>query len=523
MKNSENGINKKYDVTAQAVVEEGVSKVSNKMKESVVTLDPKEIRFLVDAYYQKQDDRKAKFNQLRSLQNGQDTAANNNQVTMLQWLAENSEKEEKEIKKLLDVWTDNQPVGRWIKSVVGLGPVFAAALMAYFDVSKCSHYNQFMAYAGLNDYNVEWLGSTKASKVVSEVFKEIQPKLKKVVEVFIEPVPEKKRNAFVQLIKRMAKKLNDDEIIQVLYALRGDDMDVEDDEKFEIMSSYLEKLEGYGILNDESYEKMVNVYNEEFGTDYEEPEIFYISVIAYIYDKDAVTWENVTEVCRRTNRKPDRIMERLDSVAETKKEKKPRFYTEDDLASLMARPPYNPKLKVIMYLIGDSFVKRSNHPDSLYGKIYKQRKVEEEQKNENGVLRKRAERALAGKNYRNKEVRETYESGRLPKGHIDRRARRYAESIFLSHLFEVMYMDYYHTAPPVIYPIAHQGHVDYIPPEVPYDQFVKVPQEYYDNYPWIYEGAPKIDENPDYYRNDPKFAHIVELYEQRVANDELNN
>ena len=430
MKNNDNGINKKYDVTAEAVVESGVEKVSKKMKESVVTLDPKEIRFLVDAYYQKQDDRKAKFNQLRSLQNGQDTAANTNQVTMLQWLAENSEKEEKEIKKLLDIWTDHQPVGKWIKSVVGLGPVFAAALMAYFDVSKCSHYNQFMSYAGLNDYNVEWLGSTKASKVVSDVFKEVQPKIEKVAEAFMEPVPEKKRNTFIQLIKRMAKKLNDDEIIQVLSALRGEDMDVEDDEKYELMSSYLEKLEGYGILNNESYEKMIEVYEEEFDTEFAEPVNIYMSVIAYIYDNDAVTWESVSEVCRRTNRKPDRILERLDSVAETKKEKKPRFYTEDDLASLMARPPYNPKLKVIMYLIGDSFVKRSNHPDSLYGKLYKQRKLEEEQKNESGILSVRAERALQGKNYRNKEVRETYESGRLPKGHIDRRARRYAKAIF---------------------------------------------------------------------------------------------
>lgn len=520
MKN-DNGINKKYDVKAKAAIESKVEKVTKEMKQSIVTLDPKEIRFLVDAYYQKQDDRKTKYNQIRSLQNGQDTAADKSQITMLQWLAENSEKEEKEIKKLLDKWTDNQPIGRWIKSVVGCGPVFAAALMAYFDISKCSHYNQFTAYAGLNDYNVEWLGSSKSSKVVSDVFKEVQPKLEKVAEVFMGPVPNNKKNTFTQLIKRMAKKLSDDEIIQVLSALRGDDIETDDDERAAEMFSYLEKLEEYRILNDESYEGMIHTYETEFCTDFAEPANIYMSVIAYIYNNNAVTWESVTEICMRTNRKPDRILQRLDSVAETKKEKKPRFYTKDDLASLLARPPYNPKLKVIMYLIGDSFVKRSNNPDSLYGKLYKQRKAEEEQKNENGLLRERASRSLADKNYKNKEVRETYESGKLPKGHIDRRARRYAESIFLSHLFEVMYIDYYHAAPPVIYPIAHQGHVDYIPPEVPYDQFVSVPQEYYDNYPWIFKKAPRIDEDPDYYRNDPKFAHIVELYEQRVANGDF--
>ena len=52
----------------------------------------------------------------------------------------------------------------------------------------------------------------------------------------------------------------------------------------------------------------------------------------------------------------------------------------------------------------------------------------------------------------------------LPPAHIHARARRYAVKIFLSHLFEIMFMNYHHVKPPKPYIIQHGGHSRYVAP-----------------------------------------------------------
>ena len=455
---------------------QGLAAVSGKLKEDVVKLHPSEIRFIVDAYYQKQDDRKTKFHQIRSIQQGADDGYGN-QLTMLQWLANSSKNEEAQIKKLLDLWTDGHPIGRYLKDITGIGPVFSAALLSYFDISKAHYYGNFVSYAGLADNNIKWLGTEKANKLVSYVFDEYEDFIDPVIDKFFDSLDKDK---LTKLIKRITKDMSDDEIIMMI----DDETEYMDAERREKAESYREKLDKLNFLRNEM--EVCDVYEEQFG-EYKAFSVVFTEMASWITSNSNVSSWIVMRIANLSNRKYENVMKGLSNLIKTKKGKKSRYFTKSDLQSQMARPPYNLKLKTIMYLIGDSFMKRSNHPNSLYGKLYKQRKAYELYKNDRGDYAQEAANILKEKSFRNKEVKEIYESGKLPAGHIELRARRWAVKIFISHLFEIMYMYEYNAAPPKAFPIAHLGHYDYIPPEIPYKNYIKVPKEYYEMYPGIYD------------------------------------
>jgi hypothetical protein len=64
--------------------------------------------------------------------------------------------------------------------------------------------------------------------------------------------------------------------------------------------------------------------------------------------------------------------------------------------------------------------------------------------------------------------------GKLSPAHINRRAKRYAVKIFLTHFFEACWIYKHGTKPPTIYPLAHMDHVDYIEPEVEFEKFLTI-------------------------------------------------
>ena len=143
------------------------------------------------------------------------------------------------------------------------------------------------------------------------------------------------------------------------------------------------------------------------------------------------------------------------------------------LIRYLSKPPYNRNLKTVCYLIGQSFCKVSTR-GSKYGMLYRERRAYETMNNENLMYKDQAERLLSEKNY--DKSTPTYKSlseGKLSAAHINQRSLRWATKIFLTHFFEACWINKYHTEPPVIYPIAFQDHVDYIEPEVPYEEFIK--------------------------------------------------
>lgn len=145
-------------------------------------------------------------------------------------------------------------------------------------------------------------------------------------------------------------------------------------------------------------------------------------------------------------------------------------YTKEALIKGLSKPPYNEDLKVLVWKIGQSFVKVSNRPASLYGRLYQERKAYELEKNKNGDYSEQAAGIIVSKNWKNKssDTYKAYASGILPDTHINSRAARYATKIFISHLWEEMYRLRYNDEAPRPYAIAHLGHVDLIAPEVPF-------------------------------------------------------
>ena len=127
--------------------------------------------------------------------------------------------------------------------------------------------------------------------------------------------------------------------------------------------------------------------------------------------------------------------------------------------------PFNAKLKTLCWKIGESFVKTMNRPTGFYGRLYQERKDLESKRNEAGEFEAQAKAKL--KKFRILKTTEAYKSysnGRLPKGHIHSRAKRYAVKIFLSHWHAEAYRDHFGEEPPKPFAISQLGHAHMIDP-----------------------------------------------------------
>ena len=126
--------------------------------------------------------------------------------------------------------------------------------------------------------------------------------------------------------------------------------------------------------------------------------------------------------------------------------------------------PWNADLKVLCWKAGDSFVKQSGNQKCFYGHLYRERKQLELRHDAEGLNAETAARTLVEKKIVDKKTREIYESGHLPPGRLDLRARRHAVKLLLSHLFRVMYEAEHGVQPPAPYAIELLGHSHYIAP-----------------------------------------------------------
>jgi hypothetical protein len=116
--------------------------------------------------------------------------------------------------------------------------------------------------------------------------------------------------------------------------------------------------------------------------------------------------------------------------------------------------PFNRALKQLMFHLGECFKRSSNSPDSIYGKLYRERKAMIVARNERGFNAERAKTFTT----KSADVRKTLAEGKLPAGNLDRQACNYAAKIFLSHLHALMFWDKFGTVPPKPFAIAIMGH-----------------------------------------------------------------
>lgn len=126
-----------------------ITRLSRDLAAASVTLSDDEARFLVDAYYQMQDNRIRHDGQIRSMTETGEPHA------VLTWLADQSGDLESQIKRALDKYSAGHPDGEWLRSVVGIGPVIAAGLLAHIDITKAPTVGHIWRFAGL-DPTTSW-------------------------------------------------------------------------------------------------------------------------------------------------------------------------------------------------------------------------------------------------------------------------------------------------------------------------------------------------------------------------------
>src|SRR5262245_27076924 len=120
---------------------ESVRRLTRDLVLASASMGEQEARFLVDAYYQMQEQRKRSDNQTRQM--GEEPHA------VLAWLAEQSDVLEHQLKRTLDAYSSGKTVGRWMKANYGIGPVIAAGMLAHIDIKQAPTVGHIWRFAGL--------------------------------------------------------------------------------------------------------------------------------------------------------------------------------------------------------------------------------------------------------------------------------------------------------------------------------------------------------------------------------------
>lgn len=334
-----------------------IDKLSKDIKEASKLMSKQEARFLVDAYYNMQKDRIRQNNRLFQATNSDTPHAS------IGWLFDQSLILEKRIGKMLDYYSGASTVGMWLRENKGIGPIIAAGLLAYIDITRAPTAGRIWSYTGYVP-DVNWHSADTNKTKIRERFPDwnLQPST---------------------------------------------------------------------VLSTEQIYEIMDFYKRN-------PE----NVFASFKDEETDEFKSITF---------------------------------GELAIYLAKPPFNPGLKTLAWKIGESFVKVSGQEEPNYGHLIIRRKIYEKKKNEAGEYKHLAERLLAEKRW--DKTTATYKSlisGKLSDGHIHSRSKRWAVKIFLSHMHHIMYVDHYNKLPPRPFAIEHLGHVDYIPPFVPFEDYVTV-------------------------------------------------
>jgi hypothetical protein len=145
-----------------SVTDESVRRLTRDLIEGAGLLGQSEARFLVDEYYAMQKQRIRSTNQVRAL------SETSEPHEILQWFNTQSETLENQVKRALNAYAEAHPVGQWMLSITGIGPVISAGLLAHIDITQCPTVGHIWSYAGLNPTAVwergqkrPWNGSLK--------------------------------------------------------------------------------------------------------------------------------------------------------------------------------------------------------------------------------------------------------------------------------------------------------------------------------------------------------------------------
>lgn len=113
---------------------QSIKRLTKDLRDASKILSTTEARFLVDAYYAMQRDRIRATHQDRTLSESVEPH------DVMAWLMGERESLENQVRRALDAYSGAQPAGQWARSIVGIGPVIAAGLLANIYMGEwCQH------------------------------------------------------------------------------------------------------------------------------------------------------------------------------------------------------------------------------------------------------------------------------------------------------------------------------------------------------------------------------------------------
>ena len=161
-----------------------IRKISKELKKASVTMTKEEARDLVDLYYITQKDRIRANNQIAAIhkphkdwekevsklthqvEKGNATQEELDELIKqepiiephktLDYFLKTYLANEKDMKACLEIYAKSKPIGRWLLSITGIGPVIAAGLIAHIDISKVQTAGQIQAFGGLDPNRMTW-------------------------------------------------------------------------------------------------------------------------------------------------------------------------------------------------------------------------------------------------------------------------------------------------------------------------------------------------------------------------------
>jgi hypothetical protein len=169
-----------------------INKLTADIKKAALMLTDKEARYLVDGYYALQGYRVATWNQITALEKSSEPNA------VLGWFFGNAEMLEGQMKRALKAYAGSKVVGRWSQSIVGIGEVISAGLLAHIDINQAPTAGHIWRFAGLDPTN-RWLGRDGSSELIDRL-----------VEANAALVPKKGEAVPFEFIQLVAKEMNRD-------------------------------------------------------------------------------------------------------------------------------------------------------------------------------------------------------------------------------------------------------------------------------------------------------------------------
>src|SRR5215831_79796 len=126
------------------ITDESIERLTRDLLRAGATLTHEQARFLVDSYYIMQKSRIRGGNQVAAL------TKSGEPHDVLQWFATQGERLEARMASVLKRYADAHPVGVWLQSIDGIGPILAAGLLAHIDIEQAPTVGHIWSYAGLD-------------------------------------------------------------------------------------------------------------------------------------------------------------------------------------------------------------------------------------------------------------------------------------------------------------------------------------------------------------------------------------